>query len=702
MSWRDFGMPFYSVIDAVPRFEDDILALEPASSPSQPSERNPMARYLDARLFASTGRTDEAIAMLGKLQSTSAPSLAPQLALISILLKQGDMPGALNAAKNLVQSKPESYEAHVALGRVYMAMLEKNPNDSESRANTIRAFETARKLQPNGMEALASLGDLYWLDFRQSKNSAEEKATAAKVIEIYQKVLELSRGGDRLLPLLYLAFTHQIAGKLAEAEDYFNKAIAIEPRNIPAYLQLAGLYESQKKTDKVVETLRKALVIEPGAVSVQERLNSLLLAQSPEALLNFYRDLADDFKSSSEMQKLYAQQLVEQKKLSAAVDVYKRITELDKLDSDSRVLLAHLLIQQAKIQQAIPIIQELESLSSADPEMLNKAATLYLEADMAEDAERVYQETVRISAPEEKFKYLSFLIAFHLHKKQPEKALAAIDAEAEFLDTDQRYQLHLERARVLQDLDRIDEAETTLKSLIDEFADKPPAYLQLGLLYDTAGRDAEAEQTYRDLLEKMPQKAEAYIGLGMLYESSGKDELAEASYQKILTFEPNNVEALLALGMLYDRMDKVPEAEKVYRKAIELDPENADALNNLGYLYAARGRNLDEAQKLIEKAMALSPGAAHIIDSMGWVMYQQGKYEEAVRYLEAAAAQSGFETTDAEVYEHLGDAYLKLGRTQEALAVYKKALRSDPSRSKTAEKVVELEQAPATSPASQP
>lgn len=699
--WRSLSLPFSTVIDSLKHFAGDEIAPAETPDPEDEAKRDALARYLDARLLAQKGETQKAIEALGKSQSGGTDHLAAQLAVVSISMESGDLNGALTAAQNLTESQPESYEARVALGRVYMAMLEKKPDDADLHLKAIQTFEQARKIKPNGIDALQVLGEMYWGDFRRSRTSRDEAATATNVIDVYKQILELSRGNERLLPLLYLAFTHQIVGKLDEAEGYFKRAIEIEPRNIPAYIQLAGLYESKKDKDKVIQTLRQALVIDPSAANVQERLNEYLSRESPEAVLEFYKDLAEDFQSSPEFQKMYALQLIAAQKPLEAIEAYQQIVRLDEGDADSRAILAHLLIQHNRKADAVDPLRQLETLGASDAESLRKAAALYLQGEMPEDAERVFKEALKISPPEQKMEYLTYLVAFYLHRKENEKALAVLDAESSQLDETQQYDLQLERARILQGLSRTQESEETLKALIGKDPAKPTAYLQLGMLYDATSRDKEAEEVYRQLLQKMPQKAEAYIGLGALYEGSGREELAEESYRKVLEFDANNVDALLALGMLFDKRDEVAEAEKVYRKAISLDPANADAHNNLGYLFAVRGIRLEESQVLIEKALELSPDAPHIMDSMGWVLYQQGKYEEALRHLEPAAAQATFDASNAEVFEHLGDAYEKLGRQREAMAVYKKALQADPKRESVVEKVVRLQGA-STSPATNP
>jgi Flp pilus assembly protein TadD len=106
-------------------------------------------------------------------------------------------------------------------------------------------------------------------------------------------------------------------------------------------------------------------------------------------------------------------------------------------------------------------------------------------------------------------------------------------------------------------------------------------------------------------------------------------------------------------------------------KAIELNARNAAALNYLGYTWAEIGVHLDKAEKLIRQAMAIEPNDGFYVDSLAWVYYQRGEFKKAAEQLEHAIDLAGEDPT---VTEHLADTYQKLGRSTDALRIYKDAL----------------------------
>jgi tetratricopeptide (TPR) repeat protein len=105
-------------------------------------------------------------------------------------------------------------------------------------------------------------------------------------------------------------------------------------------------------------------------------------------------------------------------------------------------------------------------------------------------------------------------------------------------------------------------------------------------------------------------------------------------------------------------------------------------------MYAERGQNLDEAIKLINTALELEPENGYFIDSLGWAYYQQGNYPEALKELKRAVVKT--KEPDPVIYEHLGDALVKNGQDDAAIAAWEKALQLDPTSDAVKKKVDDL------------
>jgi tetratricopeptide (TPR) repeat protein len=131
------------------------------------------------------------------------------------------------------------------------------------------------------------------------------------------------------------------------------------------------------------------------------------------------------------------------------------------------------------------------------------------------------------------------------------------------------------------------------------------------------------------------------------------------------------------LGSAYERNQKFKEAETYFRKALELQPDFPEALNYLGYMWAERGENLKEAREMIEKAVKIEPTNSAYLDSLGWVLFRLDLPGEALPLILKAIEHN--DEPDATLYDHLGDIYAALKKTDKAREAWQKSLAIEPS-----------------------
>jgi uncharacterized protein HemY len=113
--------------------------------------------------------------------------------------------------------------------------------------------------------------------------------------------------------------------------------------------------------------------------------------------------------------------------------------------------------------------------------------------------------------------------------------------------------------------------------------------------------------------------------------------------------QPDNPTYHFTLGNIYYEEGNLKKAEAQFKRALDLNPEDPEILNNLAWLYATADvkelRKPAEALRLSQKAARISP-RPHILDTLGESYFINGRYEEAVRALEAAVSAG----TDNPVY----------------------------------------------------
>jgi len=77
-------------------------------------------------------------------------------------------------------------------------------------------------------------------------------------------------------------------------------------------------------------------------------------------------------------------------------------------------------------------------------------------------------------------------------------------------------------------------------------------------------------------------------------------------------------------------------AEKYYRQGLALDPDNPRRMMGLARVLVRHEINLDEGMVLAEKAVKLEPDYFGILHTYGLGLYKQGKYTEALEFLNKA------------------------------------------------------------------
>lgn len=132
---------------------------------------------------------------------------------------------------------------------------------------------------------------------------------------------------------------------------------------------------------------------------------------------------------------------------------------------------------------------------------------------------------------------------------------------------------------------------------------------------------------------------------------------------------------LFARGAALEALGRWPEAELDLTRAVSLAPHAPELLNFLGYAWVERGDRLEEGLELLRSANRLKPNTGHILDSVGWAYLKLGKTDMAIAYLERAVEAA---PDLAVVNHHLGDAYWTAGRWREARFQWERALKLDP------------------------
>ena len=194
------------------------------------------------------------------------------------------------------------------------------------------------------------------------------------------------------------------------------------------------------------------------------------------------------------------------------------------------------------------------------------------------------------------------------------------------------------------------------------------------LLIDSGQLEAANDHMNRMRNRFPDQAADLYLFQARVLLQKGHEESAEALLGNALEAHPTHSDLLYSRAMLYDQQGRLEAAERDLRNILTYDPHNATALNALGYILTDKTDRHEEAFELIRQALALNPEEPAILDSMGWVLYNLGRPEEALPYLQDAMNAY----PDQEIAAHLGEVLWQLGQKEEARAVWQQGLETDP------------------------
>lgn len=205
---------------------------------------------------------------------------------------------------------------------------------------------------------------------------------------------------------------------------------------------------------------------------------------------------------------------------------------------------------------------------------------------------------------------------------------------------------HIELAQMLVREKRYDAAVATLQSAREKFTDRPDVTCALARTLSLAKKHQLAMDMFAAAQKEMKGRNE--------------DLATETFY--------------FQYGAAAEQAGQFEKAAELLKKCIELKPDEPQAYNYLGYMWADRGENLEEAGTLIKKAVEIEPDNDAYLDSLGWWYFKCGKFEEAKKELTRAIEIMGA-NEDATVLDHLADTLEKLGKKDEAVKLWKRALK---------------------------
>ena len=278
---------------------------------------------------------------------------------------------------------------------------------------------------------------------------------------------------------------------------------------------------------------------------------------------------------------------------------------------------------------------------------------------------------------------------------------------------------YLRLARLFEGEKRVEEFLEVIKQGLVVDPESKNLYNTLGIAYLSLGHFDQAIAAHRKYVQLVPEEPNAYDSLGLTYQTIGRYEEAVATYKRGLEVDPDFDIAVFHLANTYFWMGRYRDALPLYERYIELAPSDferslghrsmSQVFLRLGELAKAEASAAGEARVLKKPGLAsfllaVERGdfraATRIVEraradgevargQRGWLRYnhfmigylalKRGRPGEAIEHLQEAVKQRS-PVWDANPFEDcLANAYLELGRPDEAIAEYERILKFNPN-----------------------
>jgi len=537
-------------------------------------EWGPRVRLVKARMLARAGSFREAIAAYEDMRQDSN-DLRPALELAALQLGIGHLAEARAIYEEIVSHDPADTRALAGL----VAVMVRQGDLDEARSLLAGAEREV------GSEAVQRL----LMELALKEGRIDEAAELAKSLGAAKP--------NEPRPAIILAHVMWEAGRLDEARQAFNDALAKWPDYVPAYRR--GLLDLQQDLPaRAIELYRQAHEKLPAAAQVAIAVNLALALQADGQVAE----------AADELTRLTRNALVE-KTHGSLLHWFAAVLAAGQGDL-------------AAASQANGQVTQLELGSPQEREaLLRRLAAL--------PADRRQQAAVALN------KMVAFNGAMCVRA-----ALAEVERLAELFPGEPLTECW--HAAAVEKQGQHAEAIAVYKKAIEAHPDLISAYRLLAISQARAGdTDAAVATLEGGLLHAQPREAAAMqLRLGELRQTLGQTELAIAAYQAAAD-EPALAPVALN-NMAYLIVNEQGDAQTALvlaQRALELGGERPETLDTLGWIHLQIG---DVAQALshLERAKSGLPGMPTVRYHLGMAYLQAGQREKARAELQEALTLS--------------------------------------------------------------
>lgn len=455
------------------------------------------------------------------------------------------------------------------------------------------------------------------------------------------------------------------------AEQYFRKALELQPAYVPAHLSLIAMRLRERNyaaAREQADKLRAVLPKHPQTVYADAQIayysgNMKKARELTQLLLRFAPN------NSSVLQLAGATE-AQLGSLSLAESYFSKALQVNPDLQMARRALARTYLRLAQAPKALEALQPLLALPSPDLDTLALAGEVQLTLGDSSAAEDYFTRAAKIDPNDVRVNTAAALT--RLARGDPDAAfneLEALSAKTQDTYVDQAIvSAHLKR----REFDKALEA-------VEAMARKAPdsaAVFQLRGRVQLARRDVVAARAaFEQALKLDPALFAATSDLAALDIAEKKPEQAQKRFQQAIADDPRNAYARMALAqMRLNAGAPIDEVKALIADAVKAAPADPSPRLQLIDLLLKK-RLYKDALAAAQEAAAALPSDGKVLDAVGRAQMEAGDVEQAIVTFRRLAA---VDANPAQAYLRLADVYQASGKRSQAEAALRKAVETDP------------------------
>lgn len=372
--------------------------------------------------------------------------------------------------------------------KIYDEMLRKKPDDIQvltykadayeklkDYKNAVKVYEKILSLEGNNKTALSAIDDIVTNNFQGDDLYSYLKTQADKKPDDFKSQYEY-------------AYQMHKAGHLKDAENYYSRALEINPKSVDCYINLSQIYLSKEDTKNARVYVERGLEISPDEKTLLSFKDSIVKSDS----VDLYNKATELFKD---------------KKYKEALETYQKIPfETPELNE----AIASCYIELEDYNSAISKYKRVLEKDSDNTGIMYQIANSYLELGNDKEA-RVYLNKILEIEPE---------------NGAVKNALYSIEQTniSNFLND----------AISFYEKKDFSHAMTTLDKVIALDHENAYAFYYKGVIYDEQNKNKEAIEQFKKVISFNPDFNLAYYSLAGVFDKQEKYEEAVSNYDKFL------------------------------------------------------------------------------------------------------------------------------------------------------------------------